>query len=218
VPDRRGNPPQRISIPSGSPGDTPRVMSGYTKEALAKRIERITRDHPDFMVVEQGQESTSGGQVTASIEQPPEVWPRFAAKVALATASLIAPDDWLDSPKASQLQGVLWNGPPPDAAFEPGFDWCALPLQLLQAPGLVPPEHLLVFETGGFSIVVFAELLFRIRGFEWEWTDGNDPSSWPQSWWFSADEPGGRQLPTQVQRAFLDLRSRSTDPAPTESD
>jgi hypothetical protein len=232
IPNRRGDPPRHMSIPSERPGSPPAAivrldgvsgtttikripkdevegdrirMSGYSKEEFAKKIARLKRDHPDFAVVEQHEETDNGGQVTVTMVQDPAPWPRFAAKTALATASLVAPDEWLDTPSAQGLQEVLWSGPPADTTAEPGVGWSALPLQLPSAFPLEPPEHLVAFEAGGFAIIVFGELLYRIRGFEWEWS-GDEPPSWPQSWWFSPDEPEGRKLPTQVQYGFLGMR------------
>ncbi len=181
------------------------TMSGYSKDDFTKKIARLKRDHPNFAVVEQHEETESGGQVAVTMVQDPAVWPRFAAKTALATASLVAADEWLDTPAARELREVLWSGPPVDAVAEPGVGWCALPLQLPSAFPLQPPEHLLAFEAGGFAIVVFGELLYRIRGFEWEWT-GDEPPLWAQSWWFSPEEPKARRLPTQVQYGFLGMR------------
>jgi len=232
IPNRRGDPPRRMSIPSGPPGAPPAAivhldgvsatttiqriptdeiegnritMSGYSKEAFAKKIERLKQEHPNFAVIEQHEETESGGQVTVTMGQDPDLWPRFAAKTALATASLVAPDEWLETPTARKLREVLWNGPPADTTAEPGVGWCPLPLQLQSAFPLKPPEHLLAFEAGGFAIIVFGELLYRIRGFEWEWF-GDEPPSWHQSWWFCPEEPNGRQLPTQVQYGSLGMR------------
>jgi hypothetical protein len=233
IPDRRGNPPSRMSIPSGPAIGPPEAivhldgvsgtttfmrvpkdeieddritMRGYAAEALAKKIARLEREHPDFKVIAQHEEPDSGGQVTVTMVQDGSHWPRFAAKTALATASLVAPDDWLDTQYADDLQKVLWNGPSAGATAEPGWGWCGVPLELRSASPLKPPEHLLAFEAGGFAIIVFGELLYRIRDFVWEWS-GGESSSWPQSWWLSPDEPKGRMLPTQVQYGFLSMRS-----------
>jgi hypothetical protein len=234
VPDRRGNAPRRLSIESGPSGGPPRAivdldgvdgtttirriptdevegdritMTGYSKEALDKKIERLKRKYPSFEVVEEHEEVSVAGQVTVTSVQDPSRWPRFAAKTALASASLVAPDEWLDSEAAQGLIEVLWKGPPPDPTFEPGVAWCPVPYQLPNVfPLIRAPEHLLAFEPGGFVIIVFGELLYRIHGFEWEGLAAEPEISWPQSWWFSPDEPAGRPLPTQVQYGLLGMR------------
>jgi hypothetical protein len=88
IPNRRGDPPRHMSIPLGPPGNPPAAivhldgvsgstmikripkdeskgawitMSGYSKEDLAQKIERLKRDHPNFVVVEVGGECRSSG-------------------------------------------------------------------------------------------------------------------------------------------------------------
>jgi hypothetical protein len=227
VPDRRGNPPRNMTIPAvsgdgrdvfvhldGTAGSTrielkPQyrsdgihwTTSGYTVEATTKKLERMRQDHADVRVVRQAPEAAPETAV-ASIVQPPQTWPRFGAKVALAVASLVCADDWLESANAKALQEALWSGPAD--GLEPGVAWCSIPAQLPNALPMRPPEHLLTHvEWDGIQwlgLIIFAELQYRVP-LEIDWGEAG-----PQSWWFSPDNRRGRQLPADVQLAQLMLR------------
>jgi hypothetical protein len=119
---------------------------------------------------------------------------------------LMVTDEWLDTSGAHLLQSVLWSGHPDSRQYalrHPGQAWSAVPFPLEEGTHpLMPPEHLLTFETDDrgvdwLSIIVFAELLYSVPLD----IDQGPMSAW--SWWFSPSVKVGRQLPASVQAHVL---------------
>lgn len=106
------------------------TFSGYTEDEADRTWERLVGQgislNDAATVVER-----DPLKVTVRRESAVDLWPRFAAKVALAFASTFADDAWASSDSATQLCEVLWNGHPDTkqgALAHPGVAWSALPL------------------------------------------------------------------------------------------
>lgn len=232
LPDRRGRAPGVLSfrgqLEDGSPalvtleGDEVSMrrlpvqdmhpwgvtLSGYTEDEADRAWQRLVEQgiplSDPVTVVERGPLT-----VTVRRESAVDLWPRFAAKVALAFASTFADDAWASSDSAAQLREVLWNGHPDtkqDALAHPGIAWSALPL--IVQPWAAPlriGEHLLACERteeegSGICLVLFGDLIYRVpAGVPW-------PDDFAPTCWFGPEQMGGRQLPYDVQMTLLTNR------------
>jgi hypothetical protein len=125
-------PGQRIELEGGVAG-----KMDLLRERLSVRP--LRNDVPDPGA------GKDGRQFSVQVEMSRLVWPRMAAKVALATASLRWEDDWLDTPDALRLRDWLWHadvfklGEPTALPEFPAVRPDAV------APLCVPPQHLLLF-------------------------------------------------------------------------
>jgi hypothetical protein len=184
-------------------------LSGYT-EAEAERTWQRPRDRGELLGDPTTMVATSTA-LTATVrrEVNVDIWPRFAAKVALAFISLFADDDWLVTDAAQGLRDVLWNGHPDtkrDALAHPGVAWSVPPLLLRQGTHpLRVGEHMLVCEETEaegpwFCMVLFGDLLYRVPA-RVPWPQGDAPSCW-----FGQGNWNGRQLPSSLQWHLLTSR------------
>ncbi len=127
-----------------------RVHKGEPAD-IAKRTRRILRDAPEAEIVNLPSATLPGPlSAQATWELDVHVWPRFAAKVALGIASLVADDEWVETQEAADLRRVLWFGDESTVEHEmlpEGVAWSLAPLDLTSvAHPLRPPEHLLTIE------------------------------------------------------------------------
>lgn len=197
--DRQGRPPPHargvdVVLPDGSPGrvdmrrgkfepqpvtrservdeHTFRVVAATEDEAL-DRIEALRHE-----LEEEGYEVVVGkptrqlvpqGEVKVRLKVRQGVMLRMLAKLALGTASLVWPDDWLDSATARTLQDyVRGQNLPRDAEGVLG-EPAAYDDDRLKA-AVPPPMHLLCLRTVGGDRAAFIAALFGttfwVTGFE----------------------------------------------------
>jgi hypothetical protein len=197
--DRRGNPPPhprhvKVVLPDGNPGRvdmsggkfepqpvtrsewiderTVRVVAASEEEARRKvealRAE-LEEEGYELIVSEPAREQVPQGNVQVHLKVRQGVMMRMFAKLALGTASLVWPDDWLDSATAQTLQqyvrgenlprdseGILADPPPYEES-------------LLKA-GVPEPLHLLCLRSVGNQRAAFIVALFGttfwVTGFE----------------------------------------------------
>lgn len=187
------------------------TLEGYDDDAAKRKLERLRAAHGDVRPIF-SEEHVPDGPLTAHVTHrlDVDIWPRFAAKVALGIASILVHDEsWLDSPLASALRKVLWSGHPSTMldglALHAGVAWSMRPFEL--TPGTHPlraPEHLLVFEETPeqgewLVIVVFGSLLYRVP-MPMDWAAIQVP---PQSWRFDPIAGAHRRLPVAAQAALM---------------
>lgn len=122
------------------------------------------------------------------------IWLRMAAKVALATTSLVLGESWLDSQQARELQGWLWDSRPTNRSGEHLQGAPVRPEGTAMPLLCRPPEHLVLFhplgpERAGLMAAVFGEVLLPIPAIEL----GGQPQ--PQRAW-RLDPTTGRTVAT----------------------
>jgi hypothetical protein len=136
-----------------------------------------------------------------------EMWPRFAAKVALGCASLTLPEAWLDSEGARLVQDLfqrgnapkrLWRGRGPKVPL----GWPELPPDDPLRRALRRSEHILALSANDegdgtlLEMVLFGAIYYRLDLFDAECPD-DEPA-----WLVSPSSRSGRE-PSEVLRARL---------------
>jgi hypothetical protein len=100
-------------------------------------------------------------------------------KMAVAAASLVLPDDWLETDEAARYRSFLWDEDPklPDGGPATAFPFEVPPLlkELIQ-----PPEHLIVFSPGGNHVNVATVLFGSLTAGTVQFTVDGQP---PQNAW-----------------------------------
>ena len=137
-----------------------------------------------------------------------DLWPRFAAKVALGCASLVLPEMWLDSCGAVALQRLFLSGHAPKSVWRGRlklpFPWLPeLDAESPLAQALHPHEHILAVsknEQGDGALVemiFFGAVLYRIDLF-----DAECPNEEP-AWLLSPSGPAPVREPWETLYARL---------------
>lgn len=141
-----------------------------------------------------------------------DAWPRFGAKVALALASLVLQEDWLDSPGARGLQLVVAGRPYPQATFPEGFMFGPRELDPSLEPGslLRPGEHVLGLDSdhGGRAWM----LLFGALEYHVPLPDADVPASEP-TWLLLPQGPTREPAAGKELLEELRLRRDASPPA-----
>jgi hypothetical protein len=183
-----------------------------TQAQRARRVRRLNRTYSGLNLIQPG--TAPGAPPSAGESQigSRDTWSRFGAKVALAVASLVTDDGWLDTPGAKALQDVLWNGYTPELDSPGDRRWTGP--SLLHSNDLIrSPEHLLAIEPAqhhgsSILIVIFGELGYRVPlPIEYTIDDA-------ESWWFSPSNWSGRQL--RLEEQLASLRARRARRAPRD--
>lgn len=164
------------------------AMQVYTGDPadLAKRKRRILRDAPQTRIVDLPAKTLEGPlQANVSWELNVHVWPRFAAKVALGTASLVADAAWVHSDEARALRHVLWHGHESTVETEmlpEGRAWSLAPFDLTGIEHwLQAPEHLISLERweneNWVSLVAFGSFHYGVP-VSFELPRSDEPIAW----------------------------------------
>lgn len=138
-----------------------------------------------------------------------DLWPRFAAKVALGCASLVLPHDWLDSEGARLVQDLFQRGNAPKRLWRGRLPtvplgWPELPPDDLLRRALRPSEHILALSANDegdgalLEMVLFGAIYYRLDLF-----DAECPPDEP-AWLVSTSPP--RQEPWGSLHARLRVR------------
>lgn len=151
-----------------------------------------------------------------------ELWPRFAAKVALGCASLVLPETWLDSRGARALQDLFQRGHAPKSVWRGRlklpFPWLPeLDAESLLAQALHPHEHILAVskneqgEGALVEMIFFGAVLYRIDLFDAECPD-DEPA-----WLLSPSGPAPVREPWEMLYARLLARLEGRELATVHS-
>jgi hypothetical protein len=148
-----------------------RVYSGDPAD-VAKWRQRTQAADPRARFVEFPSEALEGPlQARVTWQLSVDIWPRFAAKVALGAASLIASPSWLESDEAGRLREVLWQGHASTRnvglALAEGWAWAMAPLDATGVPHPIrAPEHFVALQRwqgrACVVLVAFGTFVYRV--------------------------------------------------------
>lgn len=163
-------------------------------------------------------------ELEGSVSYPPDLWPRFAAKVALGLAFIVCEPDWFESATARELQGIV-RAPVGQWIELGGQRIPAVPARLAEdSPerALVAPDHIvrLGLTASGepaVSILLFGEIRYvmRLPG-ELQLRTGVDLTS-GLHWYVPLGQPAHRTPQTAIELATQLMAARALDDLPNDS-
>jgi hypothetical protein len=139
------------------------------EELKAKKLERLTRDHPGQRVeiIELESRVIENPVLNFEFELSKTLWPRFGAKVALNIGRQLLGPGWVSSPYAAYLRELLWGRPA--VAPLPFTELEHLPIRVTpdQLNGYTPsPHHVIIVvntsEGPMMELVLFSEDTYHV--------------------------------------------------------
>ena len=138
----------RISIVAGSDAEA--------EEMIRKIRERARREGKTLTLDDTRRELSN--EVAGRVNISQLVWLRATTKMAVATASLVLDELWLDTPQAAKYREFMWDADP--TTFDGSGPAGALPTPQhpLVKELVVPPDHLVLIVPGDGRMVVSIQL------------------------------------------------------------
>lgn len=147
------------------------AVDAEDETAAAKKLQRLAKQTgKDVQLVSQVPGEVANPQINLEYEQDISRWPRMGAKIALAIAAERLPPEYLTSPSADWLRGILWGSlstpAPPGIGVSPHLagEHVSDPVVRMVCP---PPEHQVMLiglaEGTGLVFTLFGELRYMLR-------------------------------------------------------